>query len=287
LHLKIQTEKILRCGRGTQYIGQHIINRALSKVSVVKTMRSFGERIPRLESKHSLVGYVTDIEGNYDYWQRYVALSKVLKRDPVTKILELCDDSQLVFGGDVCDRGAGDIRIVRELLGLKRKYPERIHFILGNRDVNKLRIDAELQACNLAGPGQVYWIDQPSEAGQSAADRLKWILLRTMGAPGAFEYRRKELEDLELPSADSDVVQSYMDWVSPDGEMVEFLLNGKVAVIIGDTIFLHGALKPTNVGWVPPRRGEKSGGYCVDKIRDWVDHMNSFIHAEVGHVKVF
>lgn len=232
-------------------------------------------------SKHDIVGYVTDIEGNYDYWNRYVALSKVLKRNTQTKTLELRDDSQLVFGGDVCDRGTGDIRIVRELLSLKRRYPDRVHFILGNRDVNKLRIDIELQVCNLASPGQVYWIDQPSEANQSAIDRLKWILLRTMGAPGAFEYRRKELQEMNLPAEDNDVVRSYVDWLQPDGEMVEFLLNGKVAVIIGDTIFLHGALKPTNIGWVPPRRGEKSGGYCVDKIREWVDHMNSFLYDEV------
>jgi hypothetical protein len=124
------------------------------------------------------VGYVTDIEGNFDYWKRYIALSKVLRRNKATGALELCDNSELVFGGDVCDRGPGDLRVVRELVQLKRKYPERVHFILGNRDVNKLRLDVELQTCNLKASGQVYWIDSPSEPGQSAADRLKWVRIR-------------------------------------------------------------------------------------------------------------
>jgi hypothetical protein len=69
-----------------------------------------------------------------------------------------------------------------------------------------------------------------------------------MGAPGAFEYRRKELQELQLPSSDDDVVRSYVDWMAPTGEMVEFLAYGKVAVIVNDTLFCHGAIKPTNVG---------------------------------------
>jgi hypothetical protein len=43
-----------------------------------------------------------------------------------------------VFGGDVVDRGDGDLRILRDLMQLKRAYPTRVHFILGNRDLNKV-----------------------------------------------------------------------------------------------------------------------------------------------------
>jgi hypothetical protein len=149
-----------------------------SRIATSMSASPSKKSIQRKTSTHKLVGYVTDIEGNFDYWKRYIALSKVLRRNKATGALELCDNSQLVFGGDVCDRGPGDLRVVRELVQLKRKYPERVHFILGNRDVNKLRLDVELQTCNLKASGQVYWIDSPSEPGQSAADRLKWVRIR-------------------------------------------------------------------------------------------------------------
>lgn len=55
-------------------------------------------------SSLSTIGYVTDVEGNLDYWRRYVSLSKVLERDRSGQIY-LKDGCQFVYGGDVCDRG--------------------------------------------------------------------------------------------------------------------------------------------------------------------------------------
>eukprot|EP00961_Rhodomonas_salina_P130234 1753715-Rhodomonas_salina.1 len=42
------------------------------------------------------------------------------------------------------DKGIGDVRFVRLLLALRKEYPERVHWIIGNRDCNKLRLAAEL-----------------------------------------------------------------------------------------------------------------------------------------------
>ena len=49
-----------------------------------------------------------------------------------------------IYGGDSQDKGTGDIRFVTMLLKLKEKYGERVIFIIGNRDVNKLRLKVEL-----------------------------------------------------------------------------------------------------------------------------------------------
>lgn len=120
------------------------------------------------------IGYVTDIEGILNYWERFVQISSVLYRDE-HKVLQLRENCELVFGGDVCDRGSGDIRIVTELLGLKERFPDKVHFILGNRDGNKLRLAVELLQTFTQREGRVYWNDEGSGGPQSAADRLRWV----------------------------------------------------------------------------------------------------------------
>ena len=78
------------------------------------------------------VGYLTDLEGALAQWDSYIALSKVLCRsDKMDSRVELRDDCHFVFGGDVCDHGSGDIRILRDLVHLKEQYPDRVHLILG------------------------------------------------------------------------------------------------------------------------------------------------------------
>ena len=108
-------------------------------------------------STTSTVGYVTDIEGNYGFWQRYIDLSQVLRRNETTKDIELKNERcHFVFGGDLWDRGPGDMRVLGDLLRLKRRYPERVHFVLGNRDLNKLRLLAELSLASRSFPPRLY-----------------------------------------------------------------------------------------------------------------------------------
>lgn len=115
-------------------------------------------------SFEKVVGYVTDIEGNLDYWDRYIQMSKVLhieqdKANPRGRpCIFLKDDCELVYGGDVCDRGKGDITITKELLSLKEKYPSRVHFIMGNRDVNKLRLPFELTDGARSVAPRAFWL---------------------------------------------------------------------------------------------------------------------------------
>lgn len=128
-----------------------------------------------------VVGYVSDIEGNYEYWRRYIDRSAVLSNDDGK--ISVRENCHLVCGGDVCDRGAGDIRVLKELLTLKSAYPDRVHFVLGNRDINKLRLPTALHPAILAQNPDVYWFNSSShEAGKdflldNKADRLKWVSL--------------------------------------------------------------------------------------------------------------
>lgn len=127
--------------------------------------------------ENSIVGYVTDIEGNLGYWNKYLNISKVLTRENGT--LKLNENCQFVYGGDVCDRGSGDVRVVSDLVKLKESYPDRVHFILGNRDINKLRIPFALHPSVLAHKPRVYWVRKAGEASNiklnDRDEKMKWV----------------------------------------------------------------------------------------------------------------
>ncbi|CAJ1376179.1 unnamed protein product [Effrenium voratum] len=182
--------------------------------------------------------------------------------------LLLRDDAQFVFGGDAVDHYSGDLRILEDLLTLKKQYSDRVHFVIGNRDVNKLRLPFELSERFISTwplqehPG-VYWLeeeDRPKncipEAGNHAAEHLKWILARTMGAPRAFERRREELQRGGAEVDDAAVVQSFVQEARPGGLLFEYLTLAELAVKVGDSLFVHGGLPRSGLewrpGWLPP-----------------------------------
>jgi hypothetical protein len=120
-------------------------------------------------------------------------------------------------------RGPGDIRIIKEILDLKTKHPDRVTIILGNRDVNKLRIPFEVNTLALESAPIAYWLygkgDAPydSEADKanplgpdSIAQRMQWMLPKTMGSPQCFFYRSQELGEIGRLCDDAAVGQSFI-----------------------------------------------------------------------------
>jgi len=101
-------------------------------------------------ARRPTIGYVTDVEGDRYFFARWVAMSRVVQRDAAGQ-LELREGCELVYGGDVVDRGDGDAFVLGELLALLRRYPSRVHFVLGNRDVNKMRLAVELSEQHRSG----------------------------------------------------------------------------------------------------------------------------------------
>lgn len=163
------------------------------------------EVVERLVAGRALVGYVSDIEGNLAAWNKYLDTSAVLYREThadhdhhvnvsshasgtttsdahinrtAGSVAALRDGCHFVFGGDVCDRGNGDIRILQDLIHLKQKYPDRVHFIMGNRDVNKLRLPVALHAKVCASKPQAYWTTNTGDEGYEVNDlnhKMKWV----------------------------------------------------------------------------------------------------------------
>ena len=113
-------------------------------------------------------------------WFLYIDLSEILNRNSGGQ-LELSPDCHFVFGGDVVDRGPGDLRVLSDLANLRRSYPDRVHFIMGNRDINKMRIPIELHPSIIKIPPKVFWLKEnelcaaDSALVQTPAEKLKWV----------------------------------------------------------------------------------------------------------------
>eukprot|EP00928_Gymnodinium_smaydae_P047345 TRINITY_DN31592_c0_g1_i1.p1 TRINITY_DN31592_c0_g1~~TRINITY_DN31592_c0_g1_i1.p1 ORF type:complete len:728 (-),score=133.43 TRINITY_DN31592_c0_g1_i1:16-2082(-) len=231
--------------------------------------------------------YCTDVEGHWPYFCNYVALSRGIRfskdgeyhnaADIPDLLLE--DDWHFVFGGDSCDKGPGTVRFLRAVVQLKKRYPERVHLILGNRDVNKIRWtsevfeESELARLSPEVPGG-YWVPQKARTSPWAylrkiaaaaesveedelteeqvkkyntkANRLRYHMKHDMGADGEFEFRREELALLngqELKEvSDEMVVADYERSLAEGGEMREYMRLASLVCCIGDTLIVHGQI---------------------------------------------
>jgi len=256
------------------------------------------------------IGYVTDVEGDLAFWSRYVGLSRCIVNggggEPDLDALDLAPGAQLVFGGDSVDKGGADLRFLRSLLSLQERHPGRVHTVLGNRDINKMRLLAELSPTHMlpaAGCHGVYWRRQAPTATPAAflarqpagpqqqdtrAARLRWMLGETMGAPNAFENRRAELAALGgggggggataggRPDDDAVLASFVGEALRPAGVVRRYLEGAKVAVRLGSVLFVHGAVRAANLGRVPNRAAR------CESVDEWVAALNTFAAAEVA-----
>eukprot|EP00667_Euglena_gracilis_P008279 EG_transcript_8385 len=258
------------------------------------------------------VAYITDIEGDIDFLHKSVDASPVLTRTPsgrhTCRLDFAAEGTYFVMGGDAFDHGAGDLRIAAELVDFKQRHPDRVFLILGNRDANKLKLTSECDEAEIRRPLDSipgpYWdantptlqqwlaqqataAQQPVEALNTAVSRLQYYLSMTMGSPGAFEYRRQELAVLRDTSpeaiTDDDVFRSYMESLRwPDGVVCKYVSYTQPALILGNSLFVHGAVNPLALGFVPPASGSTDGvDACIagdhfygQPLAVWADALN-------------
>jgi len=248
-------------------------------------------------SKEEMTGksivYITDVEGNVAYFEHLISISKGLFRDEGGN-LDLRPNYHFVYGGDVCDRGKGDIRIASDLVHIAKKYPNRVHLVLGNRDVNKMRLISELVPEQLTKKLSVFWIDEvdvmedASAQQHSRVTRLHTILECTMGAPDAYQHRVNELiemgtinDGMSTTEKDELVVDSFLSSVQPGGCISEYLRLGKLAFLLGDVFFFHGGVHEAALGWVPPSK-RHSEGYRVESVQSWCMELSAFHEEEIS-----
>ena len=100
-------------------------------------------------------------------------------------------NQHIVFMGDLFDKGIHNKRIAEYVFYLKNKYPNQVTFLLGNRDINKIRYLIEI-------PKILYFISNQinyDELVQWFNHRIKWIT-----------YNKIETDNHELR------IKHFIDW---------------------------------------------------------------------------
>ena len=116
-----------------------------------------------------------------------------------------------------------------------------------------------------------------------------------MGSPKAFALRREELAHLAQKAvsdiSEEEVLNSFYRSVQQDGEVTSYLQNAQIGVIIGDTLFVHGAVERQALGFVPspalryirnsPEDVRGKGSRCDLPLREWIEGLNTFAADQV------
>jgi hypothetical protein len=300
-------------------------------------------RLPSLWHR-GIVSHITDIEGNGQKFLNIIAASSALEVAPGAQAFGPSHSlgfragasvhSQLVYGGDVGDKGPYSLRLLRMLTDFKTRDPDRVHLIVGNREAKMTRILDELP--DSAGPeGQarqrllqsppVFW--NPSKppstfvANEIKKSRLnitntdfvasltdsecevlylKWMLAETMGCgpikPGqgegginTFHMYRQEIAEIRGEGDcsgpgngnDSDVPEERVlevlkEELRPSGAYHKYLTDGVLMHRIGETLFVHGAITPMNLGFIP---GEP---HRVSRVDEWISCLNGWYHRQIS-----
>ena len=123
----------------------------------------------------------------------------------ITELLQNNDSFQVAFLGDYFDKGPHIESVITGIANMKETYVERVHIILGNRDVNKMRIPVEaLKQMKKPSEGTDNWPDWTgpnwknflSSSGNNTyndsevdpVNRTNQLLINTYGAVGSLSF---------------------------------------------------------------------------------------------------
>jgi len=270
--------------------------------------------------------FATDIEGSASYLK---AIINVYRRFIYFNNQEgllftneaIIRNTHFVYGGDTIDNGCCDEEIMRLLTNFKKRYPNRVHLLIGNRDLNKLRYATEL-CFHKKSNGEYefllsdqelnklpYWdlkeenkyIKFKNGIKDNPSLRLQWITEKTMGIKYT-DWKKK----YNYPS-DKEIIQYLANGViNENGFIYEYLRNAELICRIDETIYCHGGL--FNKDWkkgdaffkVPAQKGAIKGNEYnsinvqnednfqydeFDDVDEWIYALNQWKEEQLNQWK--
>jgi hypothetical protein len=255
---------------------QRVLCSLLSALIISWTLPALAQAAP------DEVVYLGDVEGKLSRLTTFLEGSGAFVHNGAQ--WDLKPGKKLVFSGDAIDRGDNGREVLRQLLDLKKRYPDRVVFTLGNRDIMKLVLSPELSDANMAVsiPPYDQWLaDNHIDARlfrQDKPTKLRWML-SAIGAKAAFEDYRTELRREGKPAGDQDVLISYLADLKSGGLLASYLESAQLAYVDAPTgtLFVHGAANEENFGRLPEHPAVR-----LKRVGDWVTELNRWSKAEVA-----
>lgn len=223
---------------------------------------------------------VTGLNGSSSVWLAAGTNTKLLDENKWNYFkLELKPGHCIVNLGDMMDCGKqidrtqGVFRGIATFLKLREAHPDRVKLLLGNRDLNKLRLPSELNGAeneSFGGtPGPFVYHTKPGplkdptksplnsekacrpppgETSETLAGKrarwFKWMLTETMGAPKGLEGYKKELEGMVVSGVtltDSQITEYvYHQTVTEGGLFFSYLKHAGIVALAESALFVHG-----------------------------------------------
>jgi hypothetical protein len=220
------------------------------------------------------VAYLTDVEGIWEKLASFCQDNPHVFLDDGERLV-VRPGATFVYGGDAIDRGPDGRRVVRTLLDAWRRQPSQVVLLAGNRDINKLRLVRELNGHPLPKtPPEVRRGPRPV--------LLRWILDNTMGARGAFDFRRAELARTDASVSEEDVVTSFLEDLGPGGMLRDYLTACQLAHRVGNTLFVHGGLHEDSLGMVPSRGRVEGVDAWAQSLNGWYrEQLEAFVEGRL------
>uniref|UniRef100_A0A7S0F8R4 Uncharacterized protein n=1 Tax=Pyrodinium bahamense TaxID=73915 RepID=A0A7S0F8R4_9DINO len=234
----------------------------------IEQVSLFPENCVSFDPQGQNVTYASDVDGRWEYFCNFVDHSKGLRfrveldhseRRSLRELdLELEEGWHFVYGGDACCKGQGTLRFLETMVRLKKRWPGRVHLLLGIRDLNLTQWTGEFE--------------------------------------GDFETRRTELAHLAGVDpeqvTDEEVAKSCEDCLKPGGWTYEYMQLAQLAILLGDTLFIHGEILSGNVGVEEVRAGVKHQEAVrtgllpedddpEDDVQDWVIRLNTEVRSQI------
>jgi hypothetical protein len=226
---------------------------------------------------------------------------------------------------------------VHLLVGNRDLNKLRFHSELSEEDL-KLGVDeVERPFWDRNAPSFKEFLMRKVDVGMSVeemntkVERLKWMLEHTLGCPDTFEFRREEVGilrqiygcypfdyttrndidatdlsaesklDKSIEVTDEQVVESFEYEINhPEGSLRQYLKHASIAAIVGNTIFVHGAIDALTMKYVPslsskfelptsippsilmmssntPKRLSENDETMIENVHEWVEALNDYL----------
>lgn len=185
--------------------------------------------------------------------------------DSIKEYLRRDVGNHIAFLGDYFDNGPHMFMSIKGIVDCRKDRPEQVHIILGNRDINKMRIAVEKDIDYVAYPPNnekiwktwkdaeaftTFYAKDPTR-DNTALERTKHLLAKTYGAPNLLENIAMELqisEDNALNLFTSIFLNSTTEYSDKEKEFIEncqyLFENGKIMekVTVGkkNVLLSHG-----------------------------------------------